>query len=75
MKVTVKHFIQLKQQNAPKIQHIDVVQDASVDDLVAVLNLKKEEIGIMIINGKQAVWGQKLKDNDVVTLIPHIGGG
>jgi molybdopterin converting factor small subunit len=51
------------------------MQDDTVDCLLPVLDIKKEDVGILIVSGKEAGWGQKLYENDVVTLIPHIGGG
>jgi molybdopterin converting factor small subunit len=75
MRVTVKHFAQLKKAGDPATRVVDLLQDGAVDDLLSILDLKKEEVGILIVNGKEAIWGQTLKENDVVTLLPHIGGG
>ncbi len=75
MRVTVKHFFQLQQSAEPRTRFVDLAQDGIVDDLLPILDLKQEEVGILVINGKEAIWGQSLKENDVVTLIPHIGGG
>jgi molybdopterin converting factor small subunit len=75
MKVTVKHFAHLKKEGSPRTRVVDLMQDDTVDCLLPVLDIKKEDVGILIVSGKEAGWGQKLYENDVVTLIPHIGGG
>lgn len=75
MRVTVKHFAQLKKAGEQRSRQVELVQDGSVDNLFSILGLKQEDIGILIVNGKEGVWGQKLKENDAVTIIPHIGGG
>jgi molybdopterin converting factor small subunit len=75
MRVTVKHFAQIKKAGEQSTKQVDLVQDSSVNDLLSTLGLKQEEVGILIVSGKEAIWGQKLKEDDAVTIIPHIGGG
>jgi molybdopterin synthase sulfur carrier subunit len=75
MRVTVKHFAQLKKAGEQRTKQIELEQGSSVNDLFSILGLNEEEVGILIVNGKEAIWGQKLKEDDAVTIIPHIGGG
>ena len=75
MRVTVKHYALLKKEDSERSRQVDLERDGTVDDLLISLGLKQEDVGILVVNGKEAGWGQTLQENDVVTLIPHIGGG
>ena len=39
------------------------------------LEISVDEVGILVVNKRDATFDQKLKENDVLTLIPVIGGG
>ena len=75
MKVTVKHFATLKQDASQAPIEIELDPGATVSDLLSKLGIEQDDVGILVVSGKQGTFGQKLKGNDVVTLIPHIGGG
>ena len=42
---------------------------------MAYLQISPREVGIAVVNSKDAVYSQPLQDGDRVTLIPPIGGG
>lgn len=75
MKVKVKHYNLLIQKDCQSISNVDIRDGASIEDLLLMLGLQVEEIGIIVVNGKETILGEKLQDNDLVALIPHIGGG
>lgn len=75
MKVTVKHFATLKQDAGQTPIEVELDPGATVSDLLSKLGIEQDDVGILIVSGKQATFGQTLKGNDSVTLIPHIGGG
>lgn len=75
MRVTVKHYFLLTISGESKVRQIVLGDNSIVDDLLPILDIKQEEVGGLILNGKVAGWGQQLEENDVITLIPHIGGG
>ena len=75
MKVTVKHFATLKPDSGQETLEVTLAQGATVGDVLSKLGIEQNKIGILIVGGKPATFGQKLKDNELVTLIPHIGGG
>ncbi len=75
MKVTVKHFAALKPDAGQRPMEVELAHGAAVADLLSKLGIEQDKIGVLIVSGKQAVFSQKLKENDRVTLIPHIGGG
>lgn len=75
MKVKIRHFASLKQEAGQGPLTVNLSAGATVADLMSKLGINSNEIGILIVSGKQAIFEQELKENDLVTLIPHIGGG
>lgn len=75
MKVTVKHFGSLKQDPYHTPTEVMLASGATVEDLLAAIGIDKDDVGILVVSGKPATFGQQLRENDLVTLIPHIGGG
>lgn len=75
MKVRVRYYASLKQEEGQDPIEVGLKPGATVDELLSQLGIEQERIGILIVSGKPATFGQRLKENDLVTLIPHIGGG
>jgi len=75
MKVRVKHFATRKQDadHAPTWVQLD--PEATVSDLLRTLGVEQDDVGVLIVSGKQATFEQELEEDDLVTLIPHIAGG
>jgi sulfur carrier protein len=46
-----------------------------VSDLLAALAISPDDVGILMVNRADGRFDQLLKNGDVVTLIPPIGGG
>jgi sulfur carrier protein ThiS len=44
-------------------------------DLLATLAISADDVGVLIVNSRDATYRQRLTDGDRVTLIPAIGGG
>lgn len=75
MKVRVKYFATLKPKANPGGEEVQLARGATVDDLLGILDIAQDDVGVLIVSGKQATFDQVLKADDLVTLIPHIGGG
>lgn len=75
MKVRVKHFATLKEDADQAPTSIQLDPRATVGDLLRALEVEQEAVGVLIVSGKQATFEQELKEDDLVTLIPHIAGG
>lgn len=75
MKVTVKHFDALRQDLGHTAMEFVLAPGSTVGDLLGAIGIEKDAIGILAVSGKSATFGQRLRENDSVTLIPHIGGG
>ena len=47
----------------------------TIQDVMTALNLPREEVNIMLLNGFHQKPETEIKDNDVVSLFPAVGGG
>lgn len=75
MKVKVKHFATIKRAEDQDTLEIKLEPGATVIDLLTQLGIEKNDVGILVVDGKQATFDQKLQDKGHITIIPHIGGG
>lgn len=74
MKIMVKLFSILKEGRFEEAE-IDLGEGASLDDLLVVLGLAREEVGLVMVNGQSGMYAQPFHDGDTVSLIPFLGGG
>jgi molybdopterin converting factor small subunit len=75
MQVRVNHFATLKREADHRSETVELPPGATVDDLLVTLGVTRDDVGVLIVSGKQATFDQALEAADTVTLIPHIGGG
>ena len=54
---------------------VEVDKGTSIRDLLALFDLKEEEIGLVVVNGKSGAFGQTLREGDRVTMIAPLAGG
>ncbi len=59
----------------PAEQHLALPAGSGIGDLLARLGLPEAEVGVLLVNGRDASFDQGLRDGDRVTIIPPIGGG
>jgi molybdopterin synthase sulfur carrier subunit len=74
MVVEVKLFATFRE-NRFKEKEMEVGEGASPADILAELNIPTELVGILLANGRNASFEQKLAAGDVVAIFPAIGGG
>ena len=72
IQVEVKLFLHLRKN---RIQTVELVDGSDARDLVRQLGIRLEEVGVLSINDRQATLDQRLKDRDIISIIPPIGGG
>ena len=75
MVVVEVHLFSTLQQNRFKQAWIRLDAGSTLEQLMAYLQISPREVGIAVVNSKDAVYSQPLQDGDRVTLIPPIGGG
>ena len=74
MLVKVRLFATFREKRFSE-KKMDVAEAASLKDLMNILKIPAEQVGILLINGQSSLPEQKLTANDVVSIFPAIGGG
>ncbi len=74
MQVTVKLFANFRNDRFVK-KVLTIASDATVGAIVAELDIAKDEVGVILINGRHGSLDQPLVEDDTLSLFPLIGGG
>lgn len=72
MEIDVKVFINLRENRNSKAI---VEEDSMAVELLESLGIPISDVGILLINDKQALLDQRLQNGDKVIVIPPTGGG
>lgn len=54
---------------------INCLEGSSVEEIIDTLDLPKQHLGIILLNGVHASRNSKLNENDNLVLLPIIDGG
>lgn len=75
MNIRVKLMGMLKDRS-PDDGSLELAADATIDDLLAALEIQSETIQAVTVNGAiERNKGRALTDNDEVVVLPPVGGG
>lgn len=74
MQVTVELFSYFQKGRFVR-DTVELLEDATVADLLAQLEINTVNVGVLMINGNSGTKNDQLNMGDKVTLIPIIGGG
>ena len=74
MKVTIKLFAFFRESRF-KIENRDLEKGTTVGNIVDVLGINREEIGVLMINSRHTTLETELSENDILAIFPVIGGG
>lgn len=72
--IEVRVFATLRQ-GRDKIIMMDADGISCAGDIIQKLNIPKEEVSILLINGFHQKPESTVKDGDIVALFPPVGGG
>ena len=72
--IEVRLFATLRQ-GREKIYHVESAAVNTVQDIMDVLDIPRSEVNIMLINGFHQKPETPVKDEDIVSLFPAVGGG
>ena len=72
--IEVRLFAGLRQ-GRQKIYHMESDSVKNVQDIMDVLDIRREEVNILLINGFHEKPETEVKDEDIVSLFPAVGGG
>lgn len=74
MTITVKLFTTLLR-FGPESREMEVPDNATVREVVRILDIPREMPHLRIVNGVHVPWDHVLKEGDVLALFPPIAGG
>ena len=74
MQIKVRLFATLRE-NRGKELTVELIEEHTVTEIIRQLNISKEEVAILLINGRDGEFDTKLKEEDVVSIFPPVGGG
>ena len=72
--IEVRLFAGLRQ-GRQKIYQMEPSSIKNVQDIMDVLNIQRSEVNILLINGFHQKPETEVKDEDIVSLFPAVGGG
>jgi len=74
MKVGVRLFSYFQKDRFIE-NRIRLPESSRIIDLLIMLDINRDDVGILVVNNKDASFDYLFKEGDVLTLIPIIGGG
>ena len=72
--IEVRLFAGLRQ-GRQKVYQMEASSIKNVQDIMNVLNIQRSEVNILLINGFHQKPETEVKDEDIVSLFPAVGGG
>lgn len=72
--IEVRLFAGLRQ-GRQKIYQMEAASIKTVQDIMDMLNIQRNEVNILLINGFHQKPETEVKDEDIVSLFPAVGGG
>ena len=72
--IEVRLFAGLRQ-GRQKVYQMEPDSVKNVQDIMDVLNIQRSEVNILLINGFHQKPETEVKDEDIVSLFPAVGGG
>ena len=72
--IEVRFFATLRDGRG-KVMQVDAEKAAVAGDILRLCDIKPEEVSILLINGFHSKPEDPVKDGDVISLFPPVGGG
>ncbi len=72
--IEVRFFATLRDGRG-KVMQVDAEKAAVAGDILRLCEIKPEEVAILLINGFHSKPEDPVKDGDVISLFPPVGGG
>ena len=72
--IEVRLFAGLRQ-GRQKVYQMEPDSIKNVQDIMDILNIQRSEVNILLINGFHQKPETEVKDEDIVSLFPAVGGG
>ena len=72
--IEVRLFAGLRQ-GRQKVYQMETASVKNVQDIMDILHIDRQEVNILLINGFHQKPETEVKDEDIVSLFPAVGGG
>jgi len=74
MDIKVRLFATLRENRGKELM-INLSQGFTPMDIIDKLNIAKEEVAILLVNGRDGQFDVELVEGDTVSIFPPVGGG
>ena len=74
MNIEVRLFATFRQGREKK-QILCVKEGTTICEILQILNIPQDEVALLLLNGFDGSVDRELKDSDVLSLFPPVGGG
>lgn len=74
MKIKVRLFATLREGRGKEV-FVDLEKPVNAGKIIEGLNIPKEDVAILLINGRDGTFEQELIETDYVSIFPPVGGG
>ncbi|RKD28810.1 MoaD/ThiS family protein [Thermohalobacter berrensis] len=74
MKIEVRLFATLRKGRGKKV-YIEEDEGLTPKDIIDQLKIDEKDVSILLVNGRDGKLDTVLKDGDIVSLFPPVGGG
>jgi len=74
MKIEVRLFATFREGREKK-QILNLDDNLTILDILKILDIEPKEVAILLLNGMDGSFDRKLKDEDVLSIFPPVGGG
>lgn len=74
MKIKVRLFATLRDGRGKELD-IEMEEGIVVRKILEVLEIKQEDVALLLVNGRDGSFDAKLSDGDTVSMFPPVGGG
>ncbi len=74
IKIEVRYFAALRSKGIKK-ETIELPNEIQASELLEKLNIKDEDVAILLVNGIITTSDTVIQDKDTISLFPPVGGG
>lgn len=74
MSIKVRLFATLRNGRGKELI-VDLETNRTPDEVINGLHIPKEDVAILLVNGRDGTLDQLLQDGDTVSIFPPVGGG
>ncbi|WP_250672791.1 MoaD/ThiS family protein [Paraclostridium ghonii] len=74
MKIEIRLFATFREGREKK-QILQLKEETTIFQVLDMLSIDKEEVAILLLNGMDGSFDRRLKDEDVLSIFPPVGGG